>query len=949
MLRLVQAPLEFSTEFIHQKIIISPCKLYSLIMGGKSVILLKGIEQVWKIQSSPTIAAWSSDSKLIVFCNEKLELYSLDGVLVSSLSLHHSTELVNVVFLDHDTLAVIYSDCVVCLYQYPKQVLVPLSTVSFKGIYNSISAAISISDTLVLIGRDSVKCIGYKWKFLNDSPYFSNYMNTELQFPTIYKSSIHDHLYHTISHLLGYTGSGVKTACTWNHDGTKCLLLTSKRLELYVLENSLELMKSWMIEELIPLQLDFENESLIYANFWMMDTICLVTTHGRIAFTDLMNIKPHQLNYEILPLSFPFVLDCAPNDKIVFLQNNQPHPLFILIKLTDKEWINILIDETRISDAINYSNETSLHSDFVYKELWQRKCLLKMVDTSILSKISDKKWVLDQILCIPFDTTSAIRAVLEFGLDITNKISKNDMDQEIERFLEEECISAPQESNWPTVIDLFLYRIKIIKLLDRLSTFENIFQSEILLNSDFDVAKRFKDFSLVDLKYFVCDLACKGEVKKLETFFTRHGSEILPLQLKILDLIPCTIPCIEYKKLLPEVENGNVLQWKQIPWNRKDWSNSPNMLEFAKLLQDENPINGNEYQEKEENVYNWYQKKIQALEKDWDLVSSASMLCNFAVEKGIERLKETSVRLQTLQQIRSQCEGFEDATWEHIKSLHPQELIPVLLQSMNNLNNQALSHIFSTVEMLGIFRRDFIPYLENFAQKTQSWIPIFVKEISLDDDLKSLMNLENFISNLAFMDIENQDIKLWRSIVTILLQKNSTIGDVPREGWEVDDIDDIDNEDATVQVTDFQKELQAYVTIAEIFIKHNNQVNLFNVRKMSKEGNIKHVVSFLQKSSLVKEVDEDSWMSTLVDLLVLFDLKIFGSLLKSQVYGEFIFFALSKSRFQLVQKLLYSSKETMCLTSDQMEDIVLNAAFEFFDNDPLGDKRKGLLKNSMTW
>jgi hypothetical protein len=731
-----------------------------------------------------------------------------------------------------------------------------------------------------------------------------------------------------------------------NSTGTLWATLNSAELELQVYQvPELSIAYRISISELIQPDSSLENEFVECICFWDDQTMALVTSHGRLGISPLYKLSNMQLS--ILALSFPFSVSASVGQLWFLHPENKKFSLSTCLRIEKEEWIDYLIEQQRYTEAVQCCRDWHMDPDFVYQEQWSRNIQLQVLDQQVLNMISDKAWVLQQCLSITFSSLLSTRVFIEYGIGLTDRITKEDIDLEIERVLEESS-SPVKEAGWPSVMDLFFIRVKLVKRLRKLDLFEKIFEKAIVdsRSTGFDIATEFKGFSEKEIVRLAAEYASEGNVDALFILFTHQGEEILPYRLALLDLIPFIVPPEQYRRLLPKLDSKNEIElWKQSSPKKQDWTQLKSFVEFLDMFHEsatfiDIPSQG--YPESIDVIVSWYRKRIENLEEFWGLTSFASTLCTIALENGIKELDEMEMRLQLIDRVRRHSFEYENITWSEMLKLPPLILIPTLLNATIDFGTKGLYTVLYVIGLAEVDTNVFFDLLVEFSVTQPQKISIIARQIQQDSIVAQTIPLKQFVYKCAYHD-SKQDLHLWQEVLSILSHQPEDL--CGESGWDVD-MEDLDFGDSS---SNEWVELEKHLQIAEMYNEHGITMNLLEVRNLISESGKSALSKLLRQSAVFKGNDIDEWKHGMEKIQVRFGCGDFPDLPIEDLHHMIASFALSRGQFQYAQSLLYPMNRIVHIDPVAAEKLVLEAAIEFYDNDQVGDKTCGLLKQSLVW
>lgn len=631
--------------------------------------------------------------------------------------------------------------------------------------------------------------------------------------------------------------------------------------------------------------------------------MCLVTTHGRIAFPRISSISSQELDFMILPLKFPFFVDILQGDRIYLVHGQEKLSLSCVFETQPREVYESFVEIKKFDAAISYATQNDLDLDYAYKKQWVWNYEHQDLEISILDRITDKSWVLEQCTTSIFESTHKTRSLMEYGVMLTNRISASEMNIEVEKYLDDPGSTENKSGSWPSVMDIFFYRTKLLDYLDRLCTYETIFEASMNVISGKIKLKEFFSRDLVD---FAAEMAAKSDIDALEILFTRHGSKTLPFRLSLLNLIPITKPPIDYANIIPEINSHEeVVPWEQVPWRTKDWTEDATFIEFLELLdedQDSVYLKKNQYPESLDSVKQWYLNRVETLEKVWGLTSCASYLSAFAIEKGITGIgfETLSVKLKLLDRIARNSPDCEIWDSDDLSKLSPDELIELLLDHDSQKDGSLLTeYLYPYVLLEENLKGAFFSAITSYCTKHPLWINAFVQEIQSNPCMQEILPLKDFVETCAYAEVK-QDSDLWSELLKSLRTvKSPFIAEIARDGWGSSDFDDLnfdlEMEKIESETNDEWNELDLHVRCCRLFEKHGKPIALYEIRKFA-EIDCKSIISqMIRKSQVLADGTESDWANTLLEFTELADRGVFHQVHRTYVTAQILSAALNRS------------------------------------------------------
>ncbi|XP_020112692.1 MAG2-interacting protein 2 [Ananas comosus] len=223
------------------------------------------------------------------------------------------------------------------------------------------------------------------------------------------------------------------------------------------------------------------------------------------------------------------------------------------------EMYSVLINDNRYQEALEFASRYCLDTDEVFKGQWLYSNFGIYEIDSYLSKIKDLDFVLSECVNRVGSTEHALRALISFGLRITDQYKISDSD----------------DINHSLAWDMRVYRLRLLQCRDILETFVGI-------NMGRFSPEEYKKFRSVPLTETAIVLAGSGKVGALNLLFKRHPYTLSPNVLQILSSVPETVPVQSYSQLLP----GNSPP-PTVALRDGDWVECKKMVSFIEKLPSE--------------------------------------------------------------------------------------------------------------------------------------------------------------------------------------------------------------------------------------------------------------------------------------------------------------------------------------------------------------------------
>ncbi|KAF9109014.1 hypothetical protein BGX27_008135 [Mortierella sp. AM989] len=303
-----------------------------------------------------------------------------------------------------------------------------------------------------------------------------------------------------------------------------------------------------------------------------------------------------------------------------------------MLRVPPEELLYRKLEAKDYSSALAIATTYELNTDVVYQYQWKQSNLVNSETVSaLLDKITDRQWVLANCIDSTTDDQESIKALLEYGLKITDSlmediVSRCGLGTEVK--IDWIGSAASGEPMRPKTRQALLaaqlsekeilwckYRWYFLKYLNRLSTFAELSSAEKesrareeakasrlkphkpLVHDPLDplsalyddsedyrapplpfLTGTFNVFKDIDLSAQARMYAEAEFVEGIRILFTRHNRETWPWRLAILDRIPETCPVKIYRELLPQVDPRTKLEKPWVldrPWRDQDWVEIP--------------------------------------------------------------------------------------------------------------------------------------------------------------------------------------------------------------------------------------------------------------------------------------------------------------------------------------------------------------------------------------
>ncbi|XP_059489880.1 NBAS subunit of NRZ tethering complex-like [Neocloeon triangulifer] len=393
---------------------------------------------------------------------------------------------------------------------------------------------------------------------------------------------------------------------------------------------------------------------------------------------------------------------------------------------TPEELYSRKIENEEYGEALQLARAYGLDCDLVYQRQWRNQKVSVATIHDYLSKISKRSWVLKESTERVPETAAAARELLQFGLHATSKrvlfsVASSSEDSmtgfesklqtledgdDPERFDNVDTSDLLQEDLNAEQTEIIRSRQKLLKFMDMLATYELILgkESDILYNPDF--YDKFRNQS--PLKSAL-EFARNGNWQAVSIMLTYHSHSLMKHRLPIISNLPETIDPHEYRSLLPECDEEEVVPRITDILRDQDWSETfyfrmeddegkllydenPSLLEFAKPVLDKDLVT------------NWYIARATQLEERSKLVDHALSFITLGQARSVTGLEDLYGELSTLETM--------------VYDVQLEKLSLAGLRKYNNLEQAHLLVSKSTSEtFISDCRRFLLPHLLRCEKK----------------------------------------------------------------------------------------------------------------------------------------------------------------------------------------------------------------------------------------
>ncbi|XP_020232050.1 MAG2-interacting protein 2 [Cajanus cajan] len=701
------------------------------------------------------------------------------------------------------------------------------------------------------------------------------------------------------------------------------------------------------------------NKSFVDFTWWCDHMLSIVDRNGVVMLIDILNgFKVPEED----PVYFLPVLGRAPKYKgYVFLlaslsskENHNPSDFGSTEELHQTEWIiddrlsqihlsrllwhlvsfteksvpemyDILISKKRFEAALDFADSHGLDKDKVLKSQWLNSSQGVNEINIFLSNIKDRNFVLSECVDRIGPTEDAVKALLAYGLRITDHHRFSEVD----------------DDNSSQVWDIRLARLQILQFRDRLETYLGINMGRFSV-------QEYSKFRIMPINEAAVALAESGKIGALNLLFKRHPYSLSPSMLEILAAIPETVPVQMYGQLLPGRSPPSSVAVRQ-----DDWVECEKMVHFINASVKNHDI---QIQVKTEplvkhflgfpwpsidELSSWYKNRARAMDDFSGQLDNCLSLLEFALRKGISELQEYHQDVLFLHQIiysnDEDCEMSFNMSLAMWGELSDYEKFKFMLKGVKEENVTERLHNRAIPFMREKFRKESLigdvtlPDLTN-QNIDESFLVRWLKETSSENKLDICLEVieegcRNFHSNDYFKsEVEAVDCALQCIYLSTVTDRWSIMAAILSKLPQL--------RDGAIQVEDLERRLR----IAEGHIEAGRLLAFYQVPKplnffleaQSDEKGVKQIIRLILSKFIRRQPSrsDSEWASMWRDMQYLRE-KAFPFLDPEYNLTEFCRGLLKAGKFSLARNYLKGTS-SVALASEKAENLVIQAAREYF-------------------
>ncbi|RUP51579.1 secretory pathway protein Sec39-domain-containing protein [Jimgerdemannia flammicorona] len=532
------------------------------------------------------------------------------------------------------------------------------------------------------------------------------------------------------------------------------------------------------------------------------------------------------------------------------------------------EYLHQKISAEEYDAALIVAKDFGLDADVVFQAQWRT---VKVVDMEVvgrvLGSIKNKEWVVRACLeRVPRNLEEA-KTLFEYGLRQTDVM----MRQVVEKVGggagagrgEIQVVLSKEERV------MLRSRLRFLTYLDRLKTFEEITKprAELAKNEhgvqhdqdtthdggalgvgdglDSYFVSGYTRFRNADLVSEAVAFARSEDFDALAGLFTRHGEEVLPYRLAILENVPETTDPDVYERFLPRVvcsdddeeeqeeEERQEARWREEPWREKDWIEREAVRKLVVGLDDEDedqPRKGatealepTPYPAPASTITQWYVARAHAIDEHSGQVNHALTLVQQGVAggvRGLERLEEDLTALSRL--VYECCPDTSSVATEldlvAFEALAEPEVVELYLRGTN------------AERIVEDMRRFVVPYLRAIRRRRAREGKGKLKDGKLEDVMELLYQ---YLLNVSVKHLDRCCLVIEASKPTLSYEERVITDDVELARVALAVLYGSDAVDQLPLVTRIFESLPVFEDIDDASAAEENQVSPINIRTLS--------------------------------------------------------------------------------------------------------------------
>ncbi|CAB3379605.1 Hypothetical predicted protein [Cloeon dipterum] len=621
---------------------------------------------------------------------------------------------------------------------------------------------------------------------------------------------------------------------------------------------------------------------------------------------------------------------------------------------TPEELYSRKIDNEEYGEALQLARAYGLDCDLVYQRQWRSKKVSVATIHDYLSKISKRSWVLKECADRVPETAAAARELLQFGLHATSKrvlfsvatsseesMTGLELKESVEESEDYEDVNTSdllQEDLNVEQTDIIRSRQKLLRYMDMLSTYELILgkESDVLYNLDF-----YAKFRMQSPLKSAIEFARNGSWQAVSTMLTYHSHCLMKHRLPIISNLPETIDPHDYRSLLPECDEEEVVPWITDILRDQDWcetfyfrmeeddgkimyEDDPSLLQFAEPVLDKDLVG------------RWYVARATALEERSKMVDHALSLISLGQARGVPGLESLFGELSTLEMLVYEVQ-VEELSLSGLRKYNDLEQAHLLVSKstsdsfVSDCKSVLLPHLMRCeAKQPGRQVKLFHNLLVDISRSSLV-LPLQVFRHFKNDSTCELIKSEQDVLSLAldciyaYPGTDQLDIAL--QLINCLPEKS--YGEKSKEILEL--YNQIDR-------------MHGHLIAAEILSHHANlSMPMFKLRDMGSDEKSSFMTLTQMARSLTKRTPtatQSQWSALLTDMLSL-QAKVFSCIELEkcfEIYAETLLASGHKANIRYAGSIMECSKSEshegneQKIRYDTSVALILKASREYFDS-----------------
>ncbi|KAI4307064.1 hypothetical protein L6164_030294 [Bauhinia variegata] len=590
-----------------------------------------------------------------------------------------------------------------------------------------------------------------------------------------------------------------------------------------------------------------------------------------------------------------------------------------LISFSEKsipEMYSVFIRKKRYQAALNFADSHGLDKDEVLKSQWLNSSQGLNEINMFLSNIRDRDFVLSECVHRIGPTEDAVKALLAYGLRITDQLRFSEID----------------DHNSSQVWDVRLARLQLLQFRDKLETYLGINMGRFSM-------QEYGKFRVMAINEAAVALAESGKIGALYLLFKRHPYSLSPYMLEILAAIPETVPVQTYGQLLPGRSPPSGVAVRE-----DDWVECEKMVHFinesvnhdiSRQVKTESIVKQSlgVFWPSTDELSKWYKGRARAMDSFSGQLDNCLCLLELACCKGIYELQQFHHDVLYLHQIIYSddndgeiCINISLATWEQLSDYDKFKFMLKGIKEENvveRLQNKALPFMREKFGRVSVAEDAHLSYSEQ--NKEESFLVRWLKEIALENKLEiCLLIIEegcrDFQSNVYFKnEIEAVDCALQCIYLSTVTDRWNIMVAILSKLPQVQDLD------KRFRVAEAHVEAGRLLAFYQV----PKPLNFFLEAHSDGKG-VKQIIRLILSKFIRRQPgrSDSEWANMWRDMLSLRE-KAFPFLDLEYLLIEFCRGLLKAGKFSLARNYLKGTS-SVSLASDKAENLVIQAAREYF-------------------